>query len=99
MKKKIYVGCYNRNIRSNRVGSYTYNYLPITVFIETARKEGLEIYRYQDVNLIEMWQCNRVYEIIFKYKFKERKQFREKLTNVELQPTIVKWFRVMERVD
>lgn len=99
MKKKIYVGCYSRNVKSTGWGSQTYDYLPITVFIERARREGLEICRYQDTDCPYMWQCNHVYEITFKYKFRERKQFREKLVNVETQPLITKRFKIRERVD
>ena len=98
MKKKVYVGCYYRNVKSTGWGSQTYDYLPITVFIERARKEGLTIHNYQDSDY-PMMSCMHVYEITFKYKFKERKQFREKLTSVETQPLIIKWFKIQERVD
>ena len=74
MKKKIYVGCYSRNVKSTDWGSHLYDYLPITVFIERARRENLEIHSYQDISSQEkMWRCNHVYEIVFKYKFRERK--------------------------
>ena len=99
MKKKIYVGCYSRNVKSTGWGSQTYDYLPITVFIERAHKEGLEVYKYQGTNLVGMWQCNHVYEITFKYKFRERKKFQEKLVNIETQPLITKWFRVQENLE
>lgn len=100
MKKKIYVGCYSKNVKSTDGGSHLHNYLPITVFIERARRENLEIYSCQDISSQEkMWRCNHVYEIVFKYKFRERKQFRQKLINVETQPLIIKWFKIKEKVD
>ena len=98
MKKRIYVGCYDNSIKRTGPSSFTYSYLPITVFIERARREGLVVYSYQASDY-PMMMCSHVYEITFRYKFKDRKLFRKSLTELEIQPIIVKWFRIQERVD
>lgn len=94
MKKKIYVGCIDKNIKYLSLDKYSYSYLTIDIFIEKLTQEGLTIIGFQASNKY-ISGCSNTYRIIFNYKFKERNQFKEKLIKVETDPLIVKYFKIV----
>ena len=84
MHKAIYVTPVKQR-RYTRDGMVVYRSIPIEIFVEHSRRQGLNIIKCKKLKEDD-------YKIVFKYSLFKRKQFYESLAGLISSPTILEYF-------
>ena len=95
MKKRILVGVKEVNKKYKDESTYLYQYKAISNFVKSATHLGLKI-RYMTHTHEYISPCIReAYSVVFEYKFKERRKFKELFSKLTTDTEILKWFSIV----
>ena len=95
MRKALYVSTIQFGTRYTGDNTYTYKTVPITVFIERARRLGLDVVKCVEYtyNLAPLSTANS-YKVVIRYKIRKKKVFEHAVKELLSDTTLSKYFLI-----